>query len=476
MSIPFKVYEYSVHQKHVTVSTHLQLDLLMDLNSHLKDLVHHIKINTYYYVITNMKEIGLHFTELKSVYAGNSYCRNKIWKVVKSERPKGLFSKLQMIPFDTISPEYSEVVQYNALAWSLRNMLRKLNVYDVDPAPTQNAERLSHFRTVDTIDFKLLDVDCSRCKDNTYHTPIQVNPTVHVLSQIKQLDIRWFLHDYDMYPYVMQVFSNLDSINLLERDFEHAGSVPLSTEFALQFVRYPLRITYITVGYIPFKNLEQVMMEFYNRERIIKKFGIKYNHNMEAARYSSYLSIRADKKYEMFISINYAKESPRLILPRVGMIEHNGDNFQNIKMNMGLDFDAIDLLVVKSTQEGDLSSILSKCLNVKNISVACTLLRLFGTSLQQQKIPFVRPLELDRSLVYGSFLLDMSFHLPFIDEFVVNRCRFDGDENNITINMSNTKFTDIVYNGGHTGIKVYLKLTTLENNTTRWFFCQGSYS
>ncbi|GAA5804844.1 hypothetical protein HPULCUR_010352 [Helicostylum pulchrum] len=192
---------------------------------------------------------------------------------------------------------------------------------------------------------------------------------------------------------------------------------------------------------------------------------------MEATRYFSYLSVGADKKYEISICINYAKESSRLILPRIGMAEYNGDNFQDIKMDIGFDFDAIDLLVLSSTQEDNLPSILSKCINVKNISVTCTLLRSFDISLQLQNIPFVRRLELDRSLVYGSFLLDMSFHLPFIDEFVVNQCRFDGEsKKNITIDISDTTFTKIVYNVDYDFlVKVYLKLTTLENNTTSCF-------
>lgn len=106
---------------------------------------------------------------------------------------------------------------------------------------------------------------------------------------------------------------------------------------------------------------------------------------------------------------------------------------------------------------------------MKEISVACTLLRSFGVSLQQQK------LKLNSSLVYDSFLLDMSFHLPFIDWFVISDCRFDGEhEENVTINMSDTKFTHITYIDDFIDMEeVYLKLTTLDNNTTRWYFIKN---
>ncbi|GAA5800638.1 hypothetical protein HPULCUR_006074 [Helicostylum pulchrum] len=146
-------------------------------------------------------------------------------------------------------------------------------------------------------------------------------------------------------------------------------------------------------------------------------------------------------------------------LPRIGMIEHNGDNFQCINMDMCFDFDAINFLVWNSTED-DLSSILSKCLNVKNISVIHTLLRKFGTGLQEQKIPFIQILKLDRLLVYDSFLRDMSFHLPFIDEFVAINCRVDGEnKKNVTIDMPHTKFTEIVYYSDSVDVsKWYLKL------------------
>ncbi|KAI9270104.1 hypothetical protein EDC94DRAFT_656283 [Helicostylum pulchrum] len=433
------------------LKTPRQLNLIIDLNSHLKDLVHHIRVDNRYThddVITAFNEIDLHFTELKSVYSDNRHCRDVIWKVVKSERPRGRFSKLQVIPL--MHPEtYNDIVQYNHVAWSLRNTLRELEVYFT-------SLEVVHFylnNHVYKIEQQLKESGSLRSVNMTYdeRTPVydeleKIYPNVQVLPQVKQLEIRGFPYDCDMYPYVMQVFSNLDIIRLPVIDSEQAGTVPpLSTEVAPQFVRYLLRIASVSVTYIPFKNLEQVMMEFYNRERIIKRFTVQYHNNMKDARCSSYISVSDNVKYGMYIDVNYAKESSRIILPRVGMIEHNGDNFQDITMNMGFDFDDIELLAVSSTQED-------------------------GLYLQQQNISFVRRLRSNSSLAYGSFLLDMSFHLPFIDEFVVTRCRFDGEnEKNITIDMSGTTFTDIVYNGDYNFIvKVYLKLATLENNTSSW--------
>ncbi|GAA5804843.1 hypothetical protein HPULCUR_010351 [Helicostylum pulchrum] len=184
------------------------------------------------------RKIALHFTQLKSV-SYNSDLEDEIWTVIENEWSRGRFSKLQVTPFDMIFPKYNGIVQYNAIAWSLRNNLRELSVYDVHPAPTQKTEILSHFTTLDTIYFKFrdfknlytidqrikkmryvrsIDVDCFWSTNDTYHTPIQIKPAVHILPQIKQLDIRRFLYDSDIYPYIMEMFSGLDRINLLVKD------------------------------------------------------------------------------------------------------------------------------------------------------------------------------------------------------------------------------------------------------------------
>lgn len=154
------------------------------------------------------------------------------------------------------------------------------------------------------------------------------------------------------------------------------------------------------------------------------------------------------------------------------MIEKNVDNVQCIRMLMGFDIDIPDNVNLLVNQEDDdrLSNIFSKCPNLKVIYIASTILRTFGTSLQEKKIPFIEKVDLNSSLVYGSFLFDMSFHFPFIDQFEINLCRFDGEtKDNVTINMPDTKFTNITY-GDFTEInKLYLKLITIENNTTSWF-------
>ncbi|KAG2229261.1 hypothetical protein INT48_002839 [Thamnidium elegans] len=476
-----------------------QLNLLIDLDAHTKGLVHHIMfdyttrdVNTFT-IITSLRKIALYFTEINSIYTNFSF-QDEVWQAVKIQRSEGRFAKLHVIPFKPAA-KYDDIVQYNDMAWNLQDTLRELEVYDANPVPAQNTERLSHFTNVDTVYFKLrdfnnvytvdqqikkarsvrsVDVVCVGFTNDTYHTPVTLNRNAQVLSYIKQLDVRRFLYDRNIYSYVMQVFPNLNKISLTPRKIPEARDVqPLSTDVAIQFTKYLLRISLLYVTYIPFEDLEQVLMEFYDNKRIIKDLDIQYTHDSEKIRYSSYLSIWTYIKDKINIEVNYGKESPRFILPRIGMIEQNGDDFQHIKMDMGfdVDVDVLEILANQGDQDDDLlSNFLSKCPNLKTIYIARTLLRTFGTGLEEKKIPFLQEMELNTLLVYDSFLFDMSSHLNFIDKFAINTCRLsDETKDNVSINMPDTKFTSITYSDSIHINSLYLKLSTVEDNTTRWF-------
>ncbi|GAA5817206.1 hypothetical protein MFLAVUS_010749 [Mucor flavus] len=475
-----------------------QLNLLIDLDDYTKDLVHHIMFDyithdvNAYTIINSFRKIAFYFTEINSIYTNFSY-QNEIWQAVKSERSEGRFAKLHVIPFKPTA-NYNDIVQYNDVAWDLRDNLRELEVYDVNPVPAKNTERLSHFTSVDAVYFKLrdfnnvytvdqqikkngsvrsVDVVCVGFTNDTYHTPVTLDRDVHILPYIKQLDVRRFLYDCNIYSYVMQVFPNLDKISLTTRKIPDTRTVQsLSTDAAIQFMKYLLRISLLYVTYIPFEDLETVLMEFYDHKRIIKNLDIQYTQNNVTARHSSYLSMWTYIKDRLNIEVRYGKEGPRFILPRLGMIEKNGKNFQRIKMDMGFDVDALKTFVSLGDQsDGRLSNFLSTCPNLKNIYIARTLLRTFGTGLEEQKMPFLQEVELNTLLVYGSFLFDISSHLPSIDNFTINNCRFDDEteDNNITINMPDTDFANIIYSASIYIRSLYLKLTTVENNTTRWF-------
>ncbi|KAI9262896.1 hypothetical protein EDC94DRAFT_659200 [Helicostylum pulchrum] len=467
-------------------------ELLLDSCSRNKDLVHYITFRysvndaTQDIVISTFRKIALYFTELKAVY---HYFRfvDEIWKLVKTERSKGQFGKLQVIPFKW-SPDYDDIVQYNDMAWGLKNSLRELKIYDVNPAPVENTERLSHFPAVDTFQFKLsdfnnvysidqqlkksrsvrsVDVDSIGFKNYTFYAPIRNSSSVNVLPYTRQLDIKKTLYDSKMFSYIMQVFPNLNKITLTPNSKTMA---PLSTEITIQFLRYLLRIRNISVTDIPLQNTDQVLMGFYDQKSIVNRLDIIYSQDKEGG--FSNVSIDTHNSKSIYINVKCLKESPKIILPRIGMIEKNVDNVQCIRMLMGFDIDIPDNVDLLVNQEDDdrLSNIFSKCPNLKVIYIASTILRTFGTSLQEKKIPFIEKVDLNSSLVYGSFLFDMSFHFPFIDQFEINLCRFDGEtKDNVTVNMPDTKFTNITY-GDFTEInKLYLKLITIENNTTSWF-------
>ncbi|KAI8087159.1 hypothetical protein BDF21DRAFT_396843 [Thamnidium elegans] len=506
----------------------IQLDLMIRLCSHIKGLVYHIRLTKGYdSFFPSLIKIALHFTELKSLYHdynlgeridkyhhSNLNERNKpfyhyseptkgdIWQVVKSEWSKGRFSKLQVIPF-TCSATVDDIVEYNDITWCLRKNLRELKVYDMawdfqrelhefdvydfNPVSTQNTERLSHFTSLDAVYFHLcafnnvytIDQQLKKAgslrsvnvtSNESYYKSLQINPHIHVLSQVRQLDISGFKFDCDIYPYVMQVFPKLDRISLATRDFEDNGiMLALSTEVTIQFLEYLLRIPFFYVKYMPMENLEQALMGFCYQKRMVKRLDITYFQNNRAIHSPSYLSMWNNVNDEICMEVSYAREIPTAMFPRIGMIEHNGDDLRCIRMSMGFKFSDIELLVNQEDRD-NLSRILCQCPNLQSIFIVRTMLRTFGSSLQEKKISFFQKIELKDSLVYSSFLSDMSFHLPVIHWFHMSGCLFAGEaENNATINMPHTKFTNISfskYNRIHTW---YLKLTTIENNSTRWF-------
>ncbi|KAI9251258.1 hypothetical protein EDC94DRAFT_663299 [Helicostylum pulchrum] len=243
----------------------------------------------------------------------------------------------------------------------------------------------------------VIDVLCGNYRNVTYHTPIQISTNAHVLPQIKRLEVLGLCDD-NICSYVVQVFPNLELINLSAMVIRNAitGSL-LSTEVAIQFLKYVLRIPTFTVNYIRVKNLERVLMEFYDQKRMIKKLCIQFRQ-VDEIRSSSEVSVKTYGKGEIHMCISYGKESTKIILSRIGIIEKNGDNFKCNNIDMGFDFDEIRLL----DNRGD---------------------------SDRRKIPFIQKVALSYSLMEGSFLFDMSFHFPIIDRFVIDHCRFDAENN-----------------------------------------------
>lgn len=216
----------------------------------------------------------------------------------------------------------------------------------------------------------VIDVLCGNYRNVTYHTPIQISTNAHVLPQIKRLEVLGLCDD-NICSYVVQVFPNLELINLSAMVIRNAitGSL-LSTEVAIQFLKYVLRIPTFTVNYIRVKNLERVLMEFYDQKRMIKKLCIQFRQ-VDEIRSSSEVSVKTYGKGEIHMCISYGKESTKIILSRIGIIEKNGDNFKCNNIDMGFDFDEIRLLDNRGDSDS-ISSILRQCPNLKNINIART--------------------------------------------------------------------------------------------------------
>ncbi|KAI8088284.1 hypothetical protein BDF21DRAFT_412828 [Thamnidium elegans] len=415
-----------------------------------------------------------------------------IWKIIKDERLKGNFTRLQAIPFMKDKTN-KHILDYNDTIFTLQQTLRELAVYNNNESLDES--KLRNFPNIDTVFFKLgsysevttinrymkwlpsvtrIEVDFDNFK--FYLNQVDSEFSIHVSPQVSQLSIKYLLCKNMIYSYLMKAFPNLQNLRLKVL-INNYDQITIPTNETVQFLEYLLSVPELYVSYIPVKNQNDVMLAIRSKNRIIKKLKIRYI-NIPSSRGTSYLTIKTcpNIKERTSIEVFYIDDIPS-VLPRIGLIEQSDKYLQYLDIDMGLELSAVKLIRQGLDYGVTLSNILQQCPDLRGICIRNTVLNEFGTHLQcQGGIEICDYITLTNSLIHPSFLPSLSSCASYISRLRLKNCRFTDEATRSTreIDMSNTEFHNIVYDDDYKGFpkKAYLKLTKTTNNAISWYLVQ----
>ncbi|GAA5814189.1 hypothetical protein MFLAVUS_007682 [Mucor flavus] len=486
--------------KHVKIKRIQQLESFISTlkNSDVGPLVKHIYLQrqlretvTREKLVVYIQCIANFCTFLKSLDMESGDFQG-IWKLIKDERLKGNFTRLQAIPF-TKDKTNKHILDYNDTIFTLQQTIHELAVYNNNEPLDET--KLRKFPNIDTVFFKLgsysevttinrymkwlpsvtnIEVDF----DNFKFYLDQVDPEFpkHVAPQVRQLSIKYLLCKSMIYSYLMNAFPNLQKLRLKVL-INNYDKIAIPTNETVRFLEYLLSVPELYVSYIPVKNQNDVMLGLRSRNKNIKKLKIRYI-NIPYSRGTSYLTIKTcpNAQERTSIEVFYIDDIPS-VLPRIGLIEQSEKYLQYLDIDMGLELSAVKLIRQGLDYGVTLSNILQQCPSLHGICIRNTVLNVFGAHLQcQDGIEICDYITLINSLIRSSFLPSLSSCASYISRFRLKNCRFSDEATHLTpyIDMANTKFHNIVYDNDDKKLsrKAYLKLTKTINNTISWYLVQ----
>ncbi|GAA5814190.1 hypothetical protein MFLAVUS_007683 [Mucor flavus] len=418
----------------------------------------------------------------------------EIWKLIKDERLKGNFTKLQVIP--SVKDQTEEnVLDYHDAAFSLQQTLRELAIYEKNVSLDKS--KSWRFPNVSFVFFKLDDLEDVRFInrhmkwlpsateaeiyfDNCGSNLDQVNTELatRIFPQVKQLSVKKNFYSNRLSNYIMKAFPNLQKMVVNVKSVFYY-QVPMSTNEIVEFFEYILGIPELSVRYIPVGNQNDVMLGLNSKNRRIKKLKISYTYMSYLSGYS-YISVATcpNVKERIIFSIIYKANTPPL-LPHIGLIEQSGKDLQYLEIDMGLGIFGTISMKPDSDDGVTFSGILRQCPHLLGICIRNAILNTFGTHLQyQDRIEIRDYITFGNLLIHTSCLPSLSFYVPYISQFTLSRCRFMDEviRGSIReINMASTEFYNIVYDDWESIDKVYLKVTKTINNTISWYMAQDYY-
>ncbi|GAA5800973.1 hypothetical protein HPULCUR_006413 [Helicostylum pulchrum] len=485
--------------KHVKIKRIQQLESFIYTlkNSDVGPLVKHIYLQrqlretvTREKLVVYIRCIANFCTFLKSLNMESGDFQG-IWNLIKDERLKGNFTKLQAIPF-TKDKTNKHILDYNDTIFTLQQTLHELAVYN--NSESLDETKLRKFPNINTVFFKLgsycevatvnrymkwlpsvtsIEVDFDNFK--FYQNQVDHEFPIHISPQVKQLSIKYLLCKSMIYSYLMKAFPNLQDLRLKVL-INNYDKIAIPTNETVQFLEYLLSVPELYVSYIPVKNQNDVMLGLRSRNKNIKKLKIRYIH-ISSPRGTSYLTIKTcpNVKERTSIEVFYIDDIPS-VLPRIGLIEQSEKYLQYLDIDMGLELSA-EKLIRRGLDYGvTLSNILQQSPNLRGICIRNTVLNVFGTHLQEDGIEICDYITLANSLIHSSFLPSLSSCASYIFRFRLKNCRFSDEAMRSTpdIDMSNTRFNNIVYDDYDKRLsrKAYLKLTKTINNTISWYLVQ----
>lgn len=415
-----------------------------------------------------------------------------VWKLIREERTKGNFTRLQVIPSVKDQTE-KDVLEYHDAAFSLRQTLRELVISTENMSLDES--KSCNFPNIDTVFFKFGDsIDARFINKNMKEFPlatgieidvenrelsqvlVDTEFPIHVFPQVKKLYIREHYHSTGLYTFIMKAFPNLQEMVMVDTAID-SSQLTMSTNEAIRFLEYMLCIPEITVGYIPVENQYDVLLGFRDMNRSVDKLKLHYL-NESSMSDSPLLTLKTFPQVKELLQIEvvYQFGIPPL-LPRIGLIEQSGKNLIFLELDMDIHFDNTASEILNWNQDVTFSSILRQCPNLSGISILHTVLNTFGTDIQfENRMVISSHLSFTNSLFHTSFLPDLSFWVAHISELILNNCQFIGEAPRGSIrqiDMPNTAFYAITYEDLAVKEEVYLKLTKTISNTVSWYRIQG---
>ncbi|KAI9256106.1 hypothetical protein EDC94DRAFT_616666 [Helicostylum pulchrum] len=461
------------------------------LVKHIFYLPEAIETETRETPLVHVQNIATFCTFLKTLDMDCSNLQG-VWKLIREERLKGNFTRLQVIP--SVKDQTEEnILDYQDAAFSLQQTLRELVISTENMSLDES--KSCNFPNIDTVFFKFGDsVDASFINKNMKEFPsatgieidvenrklsqalVNTEFPIHVFPQVKKLSIREHYHSIGLSSYIMKAFPNLQEMIMVDTAVD-SSQLTMSTKEAIQFIEYMLCIPELTVGYVPVENQYDVMLGFHDKNRCIDKLKLHYL-NESSISDSPILTLKTFPQVKELIQIEvvYQFGIPPL-LPRIGLIERSGKNLIFLELDMDIHFDNTVSEILNWNQDVTFSSILQQCPNLSGISILHTVLNTFGTDIRlENRMVISSHLSFTNSLFHTSFLPDLSFWVAHISELILNNCQFIGEAQRGSIrqiDMPNTAFYAITYEDLVSKEEVYLKLTKTISNTVSWYRIQG---
>ncbi|KAI8088282.1 hypothetical protein BDF21DRAFT_460437 [Thamnidium elegans] len=432
-------------------------------------------------------------TFLKTLYMDSSDFQD-IWKLIRDERSKGNFTRLQFIPF--VKDQTNEnILDYGDAAFSLQQTLRELAIYDKNISLDKS--KLWHFPNASTVFFKFDDpvdtrfinrhmkwlpsvtgaeIDFNNREPN--QDQVNTESPIHISPHLKQLSVKTFFYSNVLSNYIMKAFPNLQKM-IVKVEYICYYQAPMSTDEIVKFLEYLLDIPELSVSCIPVVNQNDVLLGLHGKSRHIKELKISYM-GIPYFLGSSYLNIATcpNVKEKIVISVIYKADIPPL-LPHIGLMEQSGKDLRYLEINMGLGLFGMISMKPDSENGVTFSGILQQCPHLLGICIQNAILNTFGSQLQlQDRIEIRDYITFNKSLIHSAFLQSLSFYVSYIFQFTLRGCRFMDEVTRGSIreiNMANTEFYNIVYDDWALTDKVYLKLTKTINNTISWYMAQDYY-
>lgn len=428
--------------------------------------------------------------DLKGLYTNFGTCIG-LWNCIQAQKLKGYFPKLGYMT----RPQhpYHQIPEYNLAAYSIRDSLCELSIYCSQLHRIENnGKKLEHFINLNTIYYLFYDTSdiytihkqVQRCpsvkwiditystfvqgQDDITHTTDRSSANQDLCPNVQKLSIRKMVFDKQLPDYIMKVFPNLDTIDLHFKCIRNPGSPlldKLSTDTALRFLSYLLKMKSVHVSYIPLQDVDDVIRNLQGIYLDLQQYlDITYTYD-RSVKGPTYLKL-ATTKFNLQLQVIHNTKR-QLIFPQVGLKETY--SLMHLRLDMGMQPEMMKAGAYILNNEASLCHIFHRYPNLKFLHILNTPLVTFGNmKLLQQKRYALRHLTLERTLIGPDLLESLSFPTYRIDTLTIRDSVFFTEEG-IRVSMPHTEFNRIeLYVSWCRDEKVGLQLKKTRDST-RWF-------